>query len=99
MTPSTSAVAVCCARASPGSVIRGPFSIAMTAGGQQRAHPGPTFRAETLPQSLSQRFGQAAYRHGAEKLSIVGLVTAMVDAAEVHRLIQHRVEHRREIAG
>ena len=66
---------------------------------QQPHYRMPGRKAVALPQLRSQWLRMTAHRDGAELLPVIGLKTAMGNAAQRHGLVEHRFEHRREIAG
>ena len=51
-----------------------------------------------LAQILRERGRHAARRHGMETLAVVGVEHSERRLAQPHRLFQHRIEHRRQIA-
>ena len=52
-----------------------------------------------MSQTIGEGLGQAAHGNGAKQFPVVGMQGAMIDAAELHSLFEHRIEHWGEIAG
>jgi hypothetical protein len=55
--------------------------------------------AEPVSQTVGDRFRQTTHRDGAKLFPVVSVKGAVDKATQRHRLFQHRVEHRREVAG
>jgi len=66
---------------------------------QQPSHWMSGTRPVALPQQGSQRLRMTAHRDRTELLAVVRLKATMSDAAQRHRLVEHRIEDRGEVAG